>query len=45
MSLASPDDILDDWIGPAAHDATLAGARMGVWFGRSDAVGRDRRAR
>jgi len=45
MSLASPDDILDDWIGPAAHDATLAGARMGVWFGRSDAVDRDLRAR
>ncbi len=45
MSLASPDTILDDWIGPAAHDATLAGARMGIWFGRSDAVDRDLRAR
>ena len=45
MSIVTPDDILDDWIGPSAHDAVLAGARKRVWFGKSDAVDRDLEAR
>ncbi|MEO0818075.1 MAG: DUF924 family protein [Pseudomonadota bacterium] len=45
MTVVSPDDILDDWIGPAAHDAVLAEARKRVWFGKSDAVDRDLEAR
>ena len=45
MTVVSPDDILDDWIGPAAHDAVLAEARKRVWFGKSDAVDRDLQVR
>lgn len=45
MTVVSPDAILDDWIGGAAHDAVLAEARMRVWFGKSDAVDQDLRQR
>ncbi|MEM9738985.1 MAG: DUF924 family protein [Pseudomonadota bacterium] len=45
MTVASPDALLEDWIGPAAHDAILAKARRRVWFGKSHALDRDLEAR
>lgn len=45
MSIVFPDAILDDWIGPSAHDAALAEARLQLWFGKSQAVDRDLEAR
>lgn len=38
MTLATPDAILDFWIGPARHDAAALDARGPLWFGKSDAV-------
>lgn len=45
MSFARPDEILDYWIGPAAHDASLLEERMKLWFHKSDEVDSEIRTR
>ena len=45
MRLATPDEILEFWIGAAAHDGEAARAQGKVWFGKSEAVDRDIEAR
>ncbi|MCI4645364.1 MAG: DUF924 domain-containing protein [Hyphomonadaceae bacterium] len=45
MSHVRPDEILDFWIGSAGHDATALEERMTLWFGKSDTVDAEIRAR
>jgi len=41
MSLVTPLDILEYWIGPARDSAAAAAERHGLWFGKDDATDRE----
>ena len=45
MSVATPDDILNFWIGPTARDAGQLDKGHALWFGKSDDVDREIRTR